>query len=524
MRNSDVIVYAGAPIYPQVGPFHPHDKYPEYELLSISTEPNFIYDAVRECLSLSGLDRNSLGKPGWNPLGALVRPGETVLLKPNLVKESHPRDPDGWKYVLTHGSVIRAVSDYLWKALGPSGRIIVADAPQTDSSFKKISEILQLESLRLLYRSKGLNFSIVDLRKEEWLNEKGVITARHELAGDPEGYIKFDLADSSEFQGHLGTNQYYGADYYEKELNSHHSHGRHDYLIAGTAIKADVVFSLPKLKTHKKAGITVSLKNLIGVNGDKNWLPHHTEPSLRFRGDERPELTCKGVVERFAARKMRQLSLRSPQIGALLHQNARRAGAAVFGETESVVRSGNWWGNDTLWRTCLDLNKILFYGNPDGSLRSGQAHNRKRHYVLVDGIIAGDGSGPMNPDPVYAGLTLFGISAPRVDAACAILMGFDPQKIPILRHAFCCKELPLAEGSWQETQLSSNRSEWNGQLSNISAKHTFSFEPHFGWKGHIERSQDERASQNLLEQHQTLAACSTTDSTNLASPSTTIRN
>ena len=32
--------------------------------------------------------------------------------------------------------------------------------------------------------------------------------------------------------------------------------------------------SLPKLKTHKKAGITCALKNLIGINGNKEYLPH----------------------------------------------------------------------------------------------------------------------------------------------------------------------------------------------------------------------------------------------------------
>ena len=72
------------------------------------------------------------------------------------------------------------------------------------------------------------------------------------------------------------------------------------------------------------------------------------------------------------------------------------------------MRSGNWWGNDTIWRTCLDLNKIVAYGQSDGSLRTGHPEHRRRHLVLVDGIVAGQGNGPMNPDPLPAGVILLG--------------------------------------------------------------------------------------------------------------------
>ena len=50
--------------------------------------------------------------------------------------------------------------------------------------------------------------------------------------------------------------------------------GTHEYLISRSAMDADVFINLPKLKTHKKVGVTLSLKNLVGINGDKNYLPH----------------------------------------------------------------------------------------------------------------------------------------------------------------------------------------------------------------------------------------------------------
>ena len=51
--------------------------------------------------------------------------------------------------------------------------------------------------------------------------------------------------------------------------------GRNEYLLSETVLSADLVVNLPKLKTHKKTGVTLALKNLVGINGDKNLLPHH---------------------------------------------------------------------------------------------------------------------------------------------------------------------------------------------------------------------------------------------------------
>lgn len=477
--------------YPSVAPYHPSTPYPELQSLFGScfstSEANDVYGQIRSALELAGTEPPD--SPDWNPLRPWICPGNTVLLKPNMIKESHPRDPSGWVYTITHGSVIRAVADYVWKALDGKGRVIIADAPQGDSSFSKMYELLGLASLRDFYRSHGLNLEIFDLRREEWVAKGGSIVERRSLQGDPEGYVKFDLEDDSEFCGHSGGGNYYGADYDSAELNRHHSCGRHEYLVSGTAINADVVINLPKLKTHKKAGVTVSLKNLVGINGDKNWLPHHTEPSGSNPGDERPQVNDSSRMERTVARGLRSLAIRVPMAGVMLQRAARRVGRHVFGDTEEVIRSGNWWGNDTIWRTCIDLNKILGYGNADGTMRPMDAGLGKRHLVFVDGIIAGQGRGPMNPDPLHAGLILFGANPASVDAACAILMSYDPEKIPIIRQSFRCTHYPLVDWSWSDVRLLSNQPEWNGCLPDIALDSTFHFEPHFGWKGHIEREE-----------------------------------
>ena len=391
---------------------------------------------------------------------------------------------------MTHGSVVRAVSDYVFKAIGDKGRVVVADAPQTDSSFDAVVERTGLFVLRNFYRRHGFHFDVLDLRKEEWIARDEVIIGRRPLSGDPEGYIAFDLGERSEFKGHGGGGRYYGADYDSGEVNRHHMGGRHEYLVAGTAIRCNAFINLPKLKTHKKAGITVNLKNLVGVNGDKNWLPHHTVGYPGNGGDQYPSYNWKQRIEHTMADSLRSASLRYPVVGTWLNRKAKRMGKNIFfGDTETVIRSGNWYGNDTTWRMCLDLNKIVLYGNPDGTLRENRPENRKRFLSFVDGILAGEGSGPMNPDPKPVGVVVFGTDPGAVDAASAVLMGFDPDKIPIVRQGFHSRGFTISEGNWKDILVRSNIPDWEGKLGEVYLQgEVQDFVPHFGWKGHIENS------------------------------------
>jgi len=74
-------------------PFSPGQPYPEYTLGDAgSAGQNRVYDAVRSCLHLMGLDADHFGTPVWNPLGESVWPSmrrrfwsglECVKLWPN---------------------------------------------------------------------------------------------------------------------------------------------------------------------------------------------------------------------------------------------------------------------------------------------------------------------------------------------------------------------------------------------------------------------------------------------------------
>ncbi len=198
-ESSVAIARAEQAEYPQAAPFHPHESYPEYMFPGgVGHERNAAYAAVRDALRLAGLDAEHFGTSAWNPLGEFIRTGQFVLLKPNLVKEEHPRDSQGWIYMLTHGSIIRAVADYVWKALDGCGRVMVADGPQTDSHFDRMVRLLGLDALRDFYRAQGLELELVDLRREQWTAAEEVIVDRQPLPGDPNGNIG-DIAWSNDY-------------------------------------------------------------------------------------------------------------------------------------------------------------------------------------------------------------------------------------------------------------------------------------------------------------------------------------
>ena len=82
--------------------------------------------AIRRALAAAGLNEN-------RPLEGLIRPGDSVVLKPNLIREGHATRPHEWEQVITHGSVIRVMAELAAEALRGHGRIVIADGPQTDS-------------------------------------------------------------------------------------------------------------------------------------------------------------------------------------------------------------------------------------------------------------------------------------------------------------------------------------------------------------------------------------------------------
>ena len=400
---------------------------------------------------------------------------EPVLFKPNLINHRHLTGGD-YTAVVTQPDVL----ELAWSVadrLGLVGTRAVADAPQGDADFE---QILERTGLARWARDRGVD--VVDLRSQRYEHRRFVPISRHELRGDPAGAVRVNLGRDSAFYGVDGR-RFYGADYDIGYTNEHHAGERHEYLFSGTALHSGIVINLPKMKTHKKAGVTLSLKNLVGLNADKNLLPHHSLGTPAEGGDAYDVSRAKRRLEGRLLRTVKPVLARSTAAArgvSVLQPLARR----FFGDTQDVIRSGNWWGNDTLWRVIHDLNRILRYATPEGTLRTTP---QRTAVSLVDGIVAGDGKGPEAPDPLRANLVVAGTDFVAVDVVATTLMGFDYRKVPHLAHAFDEHRLPLTTVDPDTLTVESNVREWDRNLWEIDPATTLRFRPHFGWTGHIER-------------------------------------
>jgi uncharacterized protein (DUF362 family) len=110
----------------------------------------------------------------------------------------------------------------------------------------------------------------------------------------------------------------------------------------------------------------------------------------------------------------------------------------------------------------------------------------------VDGIIAGEGNGPMEADAKPVGLIVAGDSPVLVDATCARVMGFDYRKIPLVREALQNSSWHFSPCDYEKIDLRSNRPDVDAGFLTDFKRELFHFRPHFGWQGHIETTVDER--------------------------------
>ncbi len=436
--------------------------------------PAEVIAAVADAIGRLGLDTG------------FIRPGDNVVLKPNWVKEHDERfpGPDQWEHVVTHPAVIEGAIAWAAPQLQGKGSIIVCDAPQTDSSFATLRRYCGLDAMieRCGAQFPGVRIELLDLRPEEWHAVDGVTVSKTELPGDPKGSTEVRLNEDSEFVAFHGLGQLYGASFNMAETNDHHRDTTHEYMLCRTPMDADVLINLPKLKCHKKVGLTCALKNMVGINANKNWLPHHTEGTPDKGGDQFPAATMKAKLEHSWMGRIKRLLFGRHWLSKLFVP-VKKLGRLVFGDTQKVVRSGNWHGNDTCWRMVVDLNKCLFYF--DGS---GQPRQKPLRYLaVVDGIVGGEGNGPMAPDPKPCGVIVAGTNPLAVDSVCCALMGFDWTKVRMLAGAYKVMRKSIAAFGHDEIRVVSNQPAKEKSLSSYGKEDGFAFKPHFGWVGAVEK-------------------------------------
>jgi uncharacterized protein (DUF362 family) len=358
--------------------------------LDYDRENNICYPLVEEALMLLNPDNLE------NPLSNLVRPGDDVVIKPNWCTQYIFPLP------ITHPSLIHAVAEMAARA--GAARVRIVEAPMTMSHAATwfygrtfINMPAWLDHLNrkhpgTVFEHQDGNadeFTWVRLGDRSLLAEHPIDALRHDT-----GYVEKDIF-------------YYVPDSRGYDPNGY-EHGI--YAIANSYLEGDVFINFPKMKTHAWTGITIALKNLMGLNlmstvyrmppeRAKEYLSATQDPSRRENG-------------------MRDVP----------HFDGRYAD--IYNLAESAP------DNDVLWRSLSDLNRIIHFCDREGRL---QETRQRRYLNIVDGIIGTEGDGPITGYRVNSHTVIAGTDPVRVDAVASRVMGYDPRRIPLVRNA---AELP----------------------------------------------------------------------------------
>jgi hypothetical protein len=142
--------------------------------------------------------------------------------------------------------------------------------------------------------------------------------------------------------------------------------------------------------------------------------------------------------------------------------------------------AGAWHGNDTCWRMALDLARIVHHADCTGRMCEGVV---RKHLVLIDGIVAGEGDGPLSPTAAPAGVLVFGDDAAWADRVACRLMGFELEAVPLVARAFEPGrfDLPAARESTTRLRLD-GREVSEAELRPVLGR---PFAPPAGWEGQL---------------------------------------
>ncbi len=466
--------------YPAGNRFHPDRSYPELPVKG-TDKSNEVYRMVRGLLIDLRLDSKNINTSGWNPFGSFITPGMNVFIKPNTVVHEHPDKKDLFS-VIVHPSVIRPVLDYVCLALKGKGTITIGDSQLYTSDFDKMLLNSGLGELLNWYKDQTtIPITWFDLRlnkaKRSYLYGKW---DREKIEHDPLGYQNVDLGNYSRFVG-MDASRFRTAVASYKKTVSHHSDGRHEYVIPRSFLNCDVVINIAKLKTHRRTAVTLGLKNYMGIPACKACVPHFITGSPKEGGDQYVHPSFRKRIGTFLHDTI-QSSRYTPVKFVCAAAKKLLWNSHQIIPFKDTVYEAMWPGNDTLWRTLADLNRVVMYADKEGKMRKTV---QRKQLVIVDGIVGGEGDGPLACDPVLSGTMIAGFSPVAVDAAATTAMGFDVEKIPLVIKAFdeSDSEIPLFRGKTDDVLVFLNGSKM--KLEQFKTDFNLNFEAHPQWVGNV---------------------------------------
>ena len=456
--------------------FSPSEEYPEYpwNRITLAKTTNHVYDMVRRCFHNLALDKEHYGTPEWNPLGKIIKPDDNVLLKPNMVVSQHPQID----CIVTNPSIVRAVLDYVCIALKGTGSITIGDAPMQRCDFDDLVSKLHYQKIKEFMEKNDIQINFFDFRNFIAVYSTSNVTIKKN-SSDKDTFICIDLGkDSLLCPTDIHYKRYRVTNYDYRNMWKYHNKNHHRYLIRKDILKADVIINLPKCKTHKKAGMTAALKNYVGTVVHKECLPHHIRGSKFFGGNEYLYPNPFKAMQTFFYERIDLANIyNKKRLLPLYKKGLNFFNVLISKYHKDNFFEGSWYGNDTIWRTFGDINRILMYSDKAGNMTDTI---QRKNLIVGDMIYTGDHEGPVHATPKNVGAIVCGTNPVAFDFLVARLMGFDWHKIPALTGLSNLDKYPLYNSNLDDVVVEPGKR----HLDDISSDNPFV--PASGWIGHIE--------------------------------------
>ncbi len=426
-----------------------------------------------------------------------------IVLKPNwVVHETDPAFPIS--ALVTDARVIEATIEACLEIFPNAKSILVGDCPLQYADWPQLCQQSGIQALidRWPKRTNG-KVLFRDLRRDVFQRDGAALVPANGLEhGDPLGYREIELGASSHLEPISDQARRFAVNDYSAEVTrSNHRRGSHRYLVCQSILEADLVLNLAKWKSHQKSCITGALKNLVGINGDKAYLPHFRRGAPKWGGDEfRDEnrwlyFAQTRLRERFQKRSPLAFKLLKPgwEVLKKLRGIETRLPDRAAAPKNFYIAGGAWHGNETIWRMIYDLNFLIRFADPQGKI---QPNPQRQVFSIVDGLVCGEGNGPLQPLPRPLDWLVCGGDPFAIDAALSCFMGFDPEKIPLLAHR--CESMKgfdlvaTAQGKQEQAStadsLSNLRVTVDGEVvAPMDSEINFHFAPPPGWRNYVER-------------------------------------
>jgi uncharacterized protein (DUF362 family) len=413
-----------------------------------------------------------------------------IVLKPNWVMhETDPAFPI--RALVTDARVITATAEACLELFPNAESILIGDCPLQSADWPKLCQQSGLtESLDALVIKSGGKIAVHDLRKEVFEKVDGsFLVASQAKHGDPAGYRTVALGKRSHLEALAkDADRFAVNDYSASVTSSNHQAGSHNYFVSQSVLNADLFINLPKWKAHAKSGITGALKNLVGINADKAFLPHFRRGAPKWGGDEYADrdrwIYWTQTTLRESLQKRSRLAFKLLKPGWEVVKKLRSIETRMDSRTASsknfYVAGGAWYGNDTLWRMIYDINLVIQCVNAAGQL----ADSPQRHCIsIVDGLVSGEGNGPLQPLPRETDWLLVGDDPFAIDATLCHFMGFNPARLPLI-----ARRKQFAGVHWGQFDQAELEVDVDGHRIRVQdSPVNFAFLPPPGWRGHIER-------------------------------------